>query len=264
MPEAIRITGGSLGAHPQQSGLRVAMRALLGLSSAASIAVPAVAEEAPLRGTTVEGSVFDAYLTVFAQLDQREIAAIALTLGILCFAVVTAIMLVRTRARLAETAAAARDEIMAVRAEADRTNALLRADPQILVVWAAASDEPEIIGDTSLVAGIDAPHRVLAFATWLTTDEARLMERLVGELRARGEGFATTVTALNGRPVEAEGHVVGGRAILRLKDVSGVKRDLADLLARFQKQKEEADALRTLIETLPSPIWVRDEAGKLV
>ena len=72
-----------------------------------------------------------------------------------------------------------------------------------------------------------------------------------------------TLTTLNGRPIEAEGQVVGGRAILRLKDVSGIKRELAELAGRFQRQVDDADAMRTLIEALPSPIWARDEAGKL-
>jgi len=211
-----------------------------------------------------QAAVLEASLDAFTQLDRQEIAALALTFGILCFAVVTAIMLVRTRRRLVETEAAARDEITAARAEADRVSALLRSDPQILVAWAAAADEPEIIGDTSLIADPDVPHRVLAFGTWLGAEEARIMERLVETLRARGEGFATTVTTLRGRPIEAEGHVVGGRAILRLKDVSGVKRELAELFVRLQKQIEEAEALHTLFEVLPFPIWARDEAGNLV
>src|SRR5262249_11136268 len=145
----------------------------------------------PARAGVFEGTWLDPYLAAFAQLERHEIAAIALMLGILCFAVVTAIMLVRTRARLAESEAAARDESMAARAEIDRTIALLRSDPQILVSWPAAADEPEIIGDSSLVAGTDAPHRVLAFGTWLEAEQARTMERLVEQLRARGEGFAT-------------------------------------------------------------------------
>jgi signal transduction histidine kinase len=217
-----------------------------------------------LPGSALAGPTFEAYLAAFAQLNRHEIAALALTLSILCFAVVTAIMLVRTRRRLTETEAAARDQIIAARAEADRVNVLLRSDPQILVDWPAAADEPKIVGDTTLVAGADAPHRVLAFGAWLEPDEAHTMERLVEQLRARGEGFAVTVTTLSGRPIEAEGHVVGGHAILRLKDVSGVKRELTDLLGRFQKQREETEALRTLSEALPFPIWARDEAGRLV
>ena len=92
----------------------------------------------------------------------------------------------------------------------------------------------------------------------------RRSKRAVAALRERGEKFAMTLTTLAGRPIEAEGQVVGGRAILRFKDVSGVKRELAELLGRFQHQVDDADAMRTLVEALPSPIWARDEAGKLI
>ena len=46
--------------------------------------------------------------------------------------------------------------------------------------------------------------------------------------------------------------------------MSGVKRELAELTGRFQHQVDDANAMRTLIEALPSPIWARDEAGKLI
>ncbi|MEA2938238.1 MAG: hypothetical protein QOC56_1742, partial [Alphaproteobacteria bacterium] len=264
MPDTIRITGGSFGAHPRRSGFRAAAAVLCSPFWTGGAAAQDPVDALPIRGTVFEGSTLDAYLWALLQLDGHEIAALALTLGVLCFAVVTAILLVRTRHRLAETEAIARDQIIAAKAESDRVLTLLRSDPQILIVWAAASDEPEIIGDPTLVASADAPHRVLAFGTWLEPEQARTMEGLVEQLRARGESFATTLATRNGRPIEADGHVIGGRAILRLKDVSGVRRELADLLARYQKQTEDSDALRTLIDTLPSPIWVRDEAAKLV
>ena len=63
----------------------------------------------------------------------------------------TAILLVRTRARLAEAEALARDEGIAAKAAVDRAYALLLAEPQILVAWAAGSNDPEIIGDPALL-----------------------------------------------------------------------------------------------------------------
>src|SRR5262249_48752297 len=215
-------------------------------------------------GGAGDASIFEAYVNAFAQLNGHEIAALALTLRILCFAVATDIMLVRTRARLVETEAAARDDAVALKAEVDRVYALLRTEPQILVAWAAADDQPEIVGDTALVANADAPHRVLAFGTWLEPDQAQAMAGAVDALRARGEGLSAPLTTLAGRPLEAEGQVVGGRAILRLKDVGGIKREFAELRMRLQQQVEECEAVRTLVETLPSPVWARDEAGKLV
>jgi hypothetical protein len=149
-----------------------------------------IADEALRRGADAQSAAFDSVLAVVDQFDRHELIALTLTFGILCFAVVTSIMLVRTSRRLAETEVAARDGIMAARAEADRVNALLRSDPQVLVAWAAAADKPEIIGDTSLVTSDSASYRLLSFGAWLEPEEARTMERLVGQLRVRGEGFA--------------------------------------------------------------------------
>src|SRR5256714_13363652 len=201
MPDSIRITGGSLRAQPPHGRLCASIAAALYLVEQVWGPRPAYAD------TGEAGSALDSLLAT--QIDRPELIAVALTLGILCFAVVTSIMLVRTSRRLAETEASARDGIMAARAETDRVNALLRSDPQVLVAWAAAVDKPEGIGDTALVTGDSASHRLLAFGSWLAPEEARTMERLVAQLRARGESFATTVTTRNRRPIEADGHVIG-------------------------------------------------------
>ena len=132
----------------------------------------------------------DVYLDAFADLNRSDIAALALTLGVLLFAVVTAIMLVRTRLRASAADAASRDEIMALKTERDRVNALLMSEPQILISWAAADNEPDILGDTTLVTSASLPQRALAFGSWLEPDKAQAMERAVDALRADGEGFS--------------------------------------------------------------------------
>ena len=180
----------------------------------------------------------DAYFDAFAELDRSDIVAVALTLGVLLFAVVTAIMLVRTRLRAASADAAFRDEIMALKAERDRVNALLLSEPQILVSWAAADNEPDILGDTTLVTSASLPQRVLAFGSWLEPDKAQAMEHAVDALRADGEGFSMQLMTLAGRAIEADGRAIGGRAVLRLRDVSGLKRELAELNARHEKLVE--------------------------
>ena len=156
MPDAIRITGGSLTAHPRRGAFRIAPAVVTAVVCIA--ASPACADD---TAPALPGSTLDAYIAAFLQLDRHELAALALTLGILCFAVVTAILLVRTRQRLGDAEAAALDESIAARAAIDRAYALLMSEPQVLIAWAAASDEPEIIGDPSLVTSADAPHRML-------------------------------------------------------------------------------------------------------
>ncbi len=255
MPETIRTTVEGFGARPLRGALRVAAGFLL-LS-------PSQTNAAQQMGPGAENSTAKAVFSALFLLDRHDIATLALTLGILCFAVFSAVLLVRTRRRLALVAAQASDQSIVARMALDRAHALLLSEPQVLVVWAAASDEPEIIGDVDLVTGDAAPHRVLAFATWLPAQSAAEIERCADALRARGVSFALPLTTLAGRSIEAEGQVVGGRAILRLREVSGLKYELAELRQRHQMQLDDAAAMRALIESLPAPVWHRDEAGAL-
>src|SRR5690348_9978081 len=202
----------------------------------AAIALISVIYPTPAGAELVsDPSVLLAFLTAALALDRYELAALALTLGVIFFATVTAIMLMRTRARGARRHAAARAEITALKAEVDRTKALLLSEPQAIIVWPASGEEPEILGDTGIVTPVPIARRVLAFGTWLAPEEARALEGAVEVLRARGEGFAMALTTLAGRHVQAEGRAIGNRAVLRLKDTSGTMRELAELAARHEK-----------------------------
>jgi signal transduction histidine kinase len=265
MPDAIRITVEGFGAHPQRKArarasigrCRSRFRAVI---AAISVLLPEDALCAAASGR-YEFPGFDAYIAALAWPDRDDIAALALTLGILCFAVVSAVLFLRTRRHLAAVEAAARDEALASKASIDRAYALLLSEPQILVAWPAAADEPEIIGDPGLVTATHAS--VLEFGAWLEPDAARDMEQSVDALRARGVSFAKTVATLAGRIIEAKGQVIGGRAILRLREVSGIKSELAELARRHHKHVEDTAALRALIAAIVAPVWARDEAGKL-
>ena len=268
MPDVIRTTVESWGTVLPKARSRASSALASGFRTAIVVFASALPTSDLARaddaGTTQALSTFDALISAFALLDRHEIAGLALTLGVVCFAVVTAILLVRTRNRLTEVEASARDESVAAKAAIDRAYALLLSEPQILVAWTAAADEPEIMGDPTLVTSADAPHRVLAFGTWLEPAAASAMERSVDALRARGVSFAMTLTTLAGQVLEAEGQVIGGRAILRLRQVSGIKYELAELAQQYQKQTDDAAALRALIDAVPAPVWARDGAGKLV
>ncbi len=199
-----------------------------------------------------------------ASLDRHELITLALILGGILFGVTTAIMLVRTRMRGATTEMALREKLGTLRAESDRFNAMLRSEPQVLVSWAAADNEPDIIGDTALITSAAAKQRVLAFGSWLEPDKAQAMERATDALRVNGESFTMPLMTLAGHAIEAGGRVIGGRAVLRLRDVTGIKRELAELNARYEKFAGEMESLRALLDALPSPVWARDLAGALV
>jgi signal transduction histidine kinase len=250
MPDTIRATGGSFKAHPRRGGFLAAV-------------ATAFLYETPAHAALFDIPSIDSHIARFTGANQHDVAGLALTLGISLFAVVTTVMLVRTRSRATQSEIAARAEIVALKADIDRSRALLLAEPQVIVAWVAGDNKPEIFGDTALITPISAPHRVLAFGTWLEPAQARTMERMVESLRDEGESFSTALTTLSGRAMEAEGRAIGGRAVLRLRDVSGVRGDYAELSTRHGKLLGEVDSLRTLIEALPAPIWVRDSNGAL-
>jgi signal transduction histidine kinase len=223
-----------------------------------TVAAPRPADAAEEPALALEEFVLSAHRSI----DQHEITFLAVVCGVVLFAVVTAILLVRSWARAARLETWSRDEITKLRADLDRANALLLSEPQVMVDWPAGSDEPTIDCDPGLF-GIAAPHRTLAFGSWLDAGKASAMERAVDALRARGEAFAMTLTTLAGHPIEAQGRAIGGRAVLRLKDAGGVKRELVDLAARHDKLSTEVASLRVLVEALPSPVWTRDGMGHL-
>src|SRR3954468_14284956 len=203
------------------------------------------------------------YLGAVASLDGHEFAALARTLGVILFGVVTAIALLRTRARTNQTLAARQTELNELRDERDRANALLLAEPQIIVVWPAGSDDPEITGDPAIATRTAIPRRVLAFGTWLEPAKAQVMEEAVDALRAEGRGFSLTLVTLHQRHVAVEGRAIGGRAVLRIKDLSGPSNDLAALSADYQQLRREIDTVARLLEALPLPVWARDPGGRL-
>jgi signal transduction histidine kinase len=258
MPETIRATGGSPNARRRENRFRVAAAAAFSLATTA-----AAAQSAPRAADGWPWPLNSPYLEAFMRLEQHELAALALIVGVVFFAVFTAILLVRTRARAAADAAAARESVAALKSQVDQLTGLLLSEPQVLVSWPADGDEPQILGDALAIAGNPDHAQVLAFGAWLAADDAQAMARAVERLRAAGESFSRSLTTAAGRQVEAEGRAIAGRAVIKLRDVSGVERKLTEVKAAHAALESWAAALRSLIEALPSPAWLRDRAGRL-
>jgi signal transduction histidine kinase len=202
-------------------------------------------------------------LSVLGAIRPHEWAILGLNVGVVIFAVVTSIGLLRTRARAARASRAARDEINELRLALDRTNELLTLDPHIIIVWGGERDEPEITGDASLVTDLPAPRRVLAFGSWLAPAPAAQLEQAVDRLRGEGAPFRLDLVTSDGRPIEAEGRPIGGRAVLRLRAVAGVREELGRLRETHAVTLRDTETFRSFLTGLPMPVWTRDREGRL-
>jgi signal transduction histidine kinase len=231
---------------------------------AAAVTAGFLAFSAPARAENTALQHFEGLIDALTTLERHETSVLVLMFGLLLFVVMATTVLVRIRLRASSTETALRDRIAALRADRDRFHALLMSEQQILVAWAAAEDRPSILGEITLVTAPSEPQRVLAFGAWLDPVQAQAMEQAVGALRARGEGFTMQLMTLAGRAIQSDGRATGGLAVLRLRDVNGIKRELAELQARHDMLASQNDSLRALIDALPSPVWTRDAEGALV
>ena len=255
MPEQFRAANERLRSRPWRGGFLAAF-VLTTLSNLCGTAAGAE--------TRLGGMLAGAAHRTLAALREQEITALTLVLALLGFALLAIVVLFRIRRSAERIELDARDEVAALRAEVDRLKALLLSEPQVLVTWPAVSEQPEILGDTGILAPGSTGERVLAFGTWLEASAARRMEQAVDTLRNDGRGFAMTVTSRAGHPIEAEGRVIAGRAILRLRNVSGIEQELLDLAARHDELLGDVEIMRSLLDTLSAPVWARDAVGRLI
>ncbi|MCX8254503.1 MAG: PAS-domain containing protein [Beijerinckiaceae bacterium] len=167
----------------------------------------------------------------------------------------------RRRAALRETSLS--QALSEVTGEVDRARTFLAVEPQIIIVWGLTSNEPTIEGDPSLVSDVPILRRVVGFGSWLPPDQAQQLDGLVARLRERGEAFRLPVVSLSGRHLETEGRAIAGRAVVRIRDVSGDRLEVSRLREALAQSTAERDALRGLLDQIRYPAWSRDALGRL-
>lgn len=197
------------------------------------------------------------------RLDPHNAIGFAFTAGVVIFATVVAFRHVRERDRWVERERAMAAELAALRGAQDRADILTGAERQVVVAWAGRDSEPVIEGDPSAVAEGATARRVLAFGSWASAIDAAALDTVVERLKERGEAFLLTARTLAGRFVEAEGRVAGGRAILRLRDVTGDRHELMSVRRDLVAAQARAASMQNLIDAIPQPMWQRDPDGRL-
>ncbi|MEP6838440.1 MAG: two-component sensor histidine kinase, partial [Bradyrhizobium sp.] len=201
----------------------LARHGLMALATIFSVA----SEPASAGDLTLEQAI-----SAWFDFNHQEFAVLTTALALLGFSVVAAILMMRTRVRATRIELRLRADVAELQVQADRLRALLFAEPQILISWAAGEHRPQISGDTSLLISQDAaqnsPQRILAFGTWLPPEPALQMDHAVDSLREAGEGFLLNLSTSNGRAIEAMGRAIGGQAIVRIRELGGLRRELAE------------------------------------
>jgi signal transduction histidine kinase len=197
----------------------------------------------------------------FTLYDPGNLIWVVIFAGVAVSAVTSSLMLVRYRSRALVNERTASGQISSLRARLDRAELLASTEAQIIIIYEGRDSEPEITGSLPQ-AQLPPGKRILGFGSWMKPQDAAALEHAVEILRTKGEGFRLEGVTRFGDHVMIDGRVLGGQALLRIRDVTGDARARAELQEAYDNLLTDMERTRALFNRLPHPSWVRDGDGK--
>lgn len=193
--------------------------------------------------------------------EGSMLAAASLVGGILLLG---AALLMLTALRASRQGKRASAEAAGLKHELAAVDSVIRAEPQILLVWEQNQPLRVVAFTLRGIVGLpDTPEKFLRFGQWLEPASAGSLKPAIDALFTDGRPFSLIVRTISGGHVEAEGRTAGGRALLRFRDVTGHREEVARILAQHQRLAREVRASRALLDSLPIPVWLRAKDGRL-
>jgi signal transduction histidine kinase len=183
--------------------------------------------------------------------------------GLTILTTVTALLHIAGRRRWMLRLQAQAAEIGDLQARVQQAEVFMAGERQVVVAWGNASGEADIEGDVSLVTAAGPGRTVLNFAQWLKRADARRLEDGVERLKLSGEGFALALDTGGGKRVEIDGRPVAGRAVMRIREVSGDRLERMKAEESYGKLAGEMAALHAVLDAIPHPVWLRYAEGQL-
>ncbi|MCW4115133.1 ATP-binding protein [Aurantimonas sp. MSK8Z-1] len=189
------------------------------------------------------------------------LSLLALTIG---SAMLAAVWLMRQRARIAAENESLRAELAERSDELHLRTAMLRAEEQRFVVY-AAHRAPEVVGTLPLSSGVpNAPDRFLAFDEWLTLTSASALVQAIERLIGRAEAFHLLLELPNGESLEVTGRTLGAIAFVRFAALEGIQSEFATLQNDHARVVSTLETVQSLFDAMPMPVWLRDAEHRLV
>ncbi len=221
---------------------------LLLLAALASVAVLAIA-------------AFDTSIHVVGKIQLGQILAGTVTLGA---ATAMATLLWRSWLQQRWRAWQRRDEVGELRRNLAAAEAILKAEPQVLIFWQQGENMRVAAHTLTTVPGLpDDPQVLMRLGAWLEPAAARELKSMLDTLFTAGRPFNLLVRTAAGGDVEADGRVSGGRAILRFRDVAGYRKQIAQIMDQHRQLARDIGLGRALYNALPYPVWIRGGSGQI-
>lgn len=169
--------------------------------------------------------------------------------------------LVATREALDE----AREEAETAKQQLSVAEAVIGGEPQILILWDDGL-QPNVVSHTLRgIRGLPQDNaQLVGFGSWLERNSAEKLHQSIDKLLRLGRPFNMIIKTSAGGHLEADGRASSGRAVLRLRDIAGYKRDLSRIIDGHEGLARDIRSSRALMDTLPFPVWLMDSTGRIV
>jgi signal transduction histidine kinase len=192
---------------------------------------------------------FDAARAAEASLDAQTLLTLGINLGIIAFAVGTAIACMRAtkRARAQEAKAASEAERYALSESTLET--VLAAEPQALLTLTETGEPELLVSNLPSSFGVPRdPERLLTFEGWLDEGSTTELEPAVQALAELGEPFNLMLRTKRDKYVEVDGRTAGRSLVLKVRNIAGQRLELAELSVKHKALEEQVTSLRALLD----------------
>lgn len=196
--------------------------------------------------------------------DTLEVIQLAMFAGVMGAALLSAVWLIRERARIAAENLELRGRIADIGASLQRSDALLNLKDQRIIVWTSDRKKPELVGVLASETGAPEERSAFfAFGRWLTPRSAAALEHAVAALREKAKTFDLVAETQSGALLEVQGRNSAAHAIVRFLSLSQAHREHMRLKADHRDLLAEYGNIRGLLEGLRMPFWSRGPDGRL-
>ncbi len=197
-------------------------------------------------------------------IDARSFLLVGIFAGSMVFAVFAGGLFLRAARRAGKAETLARENAEHLDGERASIRSLIAAEPQVLLRWEL--DGPPELAAVTLDADLGVPAKaeeVVRYADWLESTSAVELEERMSCLLEAGESFAHLVETASGKQLEAIGRASASGAILKIRDITGDRKDVATIGNERKQLSQDKDVTRSLYDALPMPVWFRNPDGKL-
>lgn len=194
-----------------------------------------------------------------------DAVTIILALVIACGGLMTALITGRLYLSARTRSNQAQSENAALRRNLMTAEAMIQAEPQVLVYWEHARPPQIVTHSLTGIAGVPRNHQeFLRFNFWLEQRSAQQLKASLDDLFVSGQSFNLILRTAAGAHLEAEGRAAGGRAVLRFRDVAGYKQDLAVIFHHHANLARDVRGYRAILDVQPNPAWLRSPDKRLI